>query len=236
MIDTMGLRGAYVLGCLLCGACLPETPASFVCQSDLMCTRNWKPGHCEATGDCTFDDPNCPSGRRYGVFAAAPLAGVCHDDSVSVNLVANSDLESGVTGWTGIDAAVTPTSVAHTGRGAARVCGIAGDTRYGIDDDPATVVTAKRGAVLHAVAWLRAGSSGRLSATIAIRETTNHAAESRSPAFEVGNEWTRLEIDHVLVDDALDTDLKIRAIEGDPCVLVDDLAVFRDETSIVTVP
>jgi alpha-tubulin suppressor-like RCC1 family protein len=62
---------AVMLGLVL-GACV--SPGGFVCETDQQCGGD---GVCESTGFCSFDDDQCPSGRRYGEHAASGLASQC---------------------------------------------------------------------------------------------------------------------------------------------------------------
>lgn len=45
----------------------------FLCSDDTQCDG----GYCELSGFCSFEDLECPSGRRYGELAAGGLAGAC---------------------------------------------------------------------------------------------------------------------------------------------------------------
>lgn len=49
-----------------------ETKA-FTCATDEQCSGGW----CEPSGYCSFEDPDCPSGRRYGTHASRDLANEC---------------------------------------------------------------------------------------------------------------------------------------------------------------
>jgi hypothetical protein len=60
-----GLCLVLVWGC--------DSVGDFQCNALKTCN----PGHCEATGFCSFDDPTCTSGRRYGDYAGNGLAGTC---------------------------------------------------------------------------------------------------------------------------------------------------------------
>lgn len=55
----------------------------FVCESDAQCRDGEREGFCEASGACSFDDPSCDSGRRYGERAVGDLAGDCVVDGGS---------------------------------------------------------------------------------------------------------------------------------------------------------
>ena len=50
-----------------------DSVGDFQCSASKTCT----PGYCESTGFCSFDDPTCASGRRYGDYAGNGLAGSC---------------------------------------------------------------------------------------------------------------------------------------------------------------
>ena len=54
-------------------------PSVFLCQDDASCPN----GQCEASGFCSFPDPACDSGRRYGEFAGDGLGGACVADPES---------------------------------------------------------------------------------------------------------------------------------------------------------
>lgn len=80
-MDSIALRsaGAVALG-IACGLGLGScrTDGTFTCASDEQCTgQGAGRGRCEPAGYCSFEDPACPSGRRYGGHAAAGLADVC---------------------------------------------------------------------------------------------------------------------------------------------------------------
>ena len=44
-------------------------PATFECTSDVDCTRGDGSGTCEAVGRCSFPDPTCASGARFGALS-----------------------------------------------------------------------------------------------------------------------------------------------------------------------
>ncbi|MBI4510336.1 MAG: hypothetical protein HY698_11935, partial [Deltaproteobacteria bacterium] len=62
-------------------------PAPFRCEASRQCMKGNIEGWCEASGDCSFPDPGCPSGRRYADLASAYRAGQC----VSAQVVRNVD-------------------------------------------------------------------------------------------------------------------------------------------------
>lgn len=50
---------------------------AFVCEGDQQCVDGGKLGACEPSGFCSFPDPKCPGGKRYGEYAGDELAGAC---------------------------------------------------------------------------------------------------------------------------------------------------------------
>jgi len=50
---------------------------AFECTGNDSCRNGSIAGTCEATGFCSFPDPSCPSGARYGDAAGGGLAGQC---------------------------------------------------------------------------------------------------------------------------------------------------------------
>ncbi len=61
---------AQLLGC---------GPSTFVCADDGECGAE---GRCEASGWCSFPDQACISGRRYGRYSGAGVAGACVDEEI----------------------------------------------------------------------------------------------------------------------------------------------------------
>lgn len=49
----------------------------FPCDIDAQCVDADRVGMCQATGFCSFPDPGCPSGQRYGEHAGDGLDGRC---------------------------------------------------------------------------------------------------------------------------------------------------------------
>ena len=61
-------------------ACSPFSGgAAYHCERDDQCTGGPGAGHCELTGFCSFDDPACASGQRYG-SSSGTLSNVCVGD------------------------------------------------------------------------------------------------------------------------------------------------------------
>lgn len=50
---------------------------AFTCADATQCSHGGVAGRCEDDGYCSFPDPDCASGRRYGDHAAQSLVGVC---------------------------------------------------------------------------------------------------------------------------------------------------------------
>lgn len=54
---------------------------AYQCASSMECTQAGATGTCEPTGFCSFPDPSCESGRRYGEFAGGSYANACVGDA-----------------------------------------------------------------------------------------------------------------------------------------------------------
>jgi len=71
-------RSSWGGGVLLCGLLLGAGCSNdfFVCSEDSQCTEA-EGGRCEASGACSFPDPQCPTGRRYGEAGNPQVAETC---------------------------------------------------------------------------------------------------------------------------------------------------------------
>ena len=118
MVRAVGLAACT----LLCSGCPQET---FFCDTPEDCASEGGGGACESTGYCSFPDPECDTGRRYGDLAPSGLAGTCvpqtSDTDVSTGVGATSVAStsgstsstsdpSTVSETTSTDTTVTPTS------------------------------------------------------------------------------------------------------------------------------
>lgn len=77
---TRARGAAGALAGLLSAVLLPGPSAchrAFACREDGECELDGRAGSCEPSGDCSFADAGCPSGRRYGEHARASVAGTC---------------------------------------------------------------------------------------------------------------------------------------------------------------
>ncbi len=77
---AVGGRGRWwlALAALAVPACSSPSQV-FSCSESSQCESVGVPGTCESNGFCSFPDPECPSGRRYGDLAG-PLSETCVDD------------------------------------------------------------------------------------------------------------------------------------------------------------
>ncbi len=62
---------------IVAGALGCAEPGAFQCESDQSCASLGVPGQCQPNGYCSFGDPSCDSGQRYGEFAPDDLAESC---------------------------------------------------------------------------------------------------------------------------------------------------------------
>lgn len=107
-----------VAGVLLSAGC--QSDAVFECQSDDQCVSSGAPGMCQPSGYCSFADPECASGFRYGDSAAPGLAGQCVEPvgggSTGMGPTSNTTMLPATTSTTGTTTAVTTTEPESTGQ------------------------------------------------------------------------------------------------------------------------
>lgn len=94
-------------------------PAAFGCSDDDQCQSDGAAGTCEQTGFCSFPDPVCPSGRRYGDLAGGGYAGQCAVDPFDADTETGSGSASGSTSTA--DPTVGPTTDASSTTGVTSV-------------------------------------------------------------------------------------------------------------------
>jgi hypothetical protein len=63
--------------CALALAACSGPRGAFECTDNASCRNGAVTGTCESTGFCSFPDPTCPMGSRYGNAAGNGLAGLC---------------------------------------------------------------------------------------------------------------------------------------------------------------
>lgn len=84
---------------------LPACTATeqFACNADAQCMADGAAGRCEPEGVCSFPDPSCPSGHRYGELAGE-LSGECVGEASSSSAATDPGMTSSVAeGTTGAD-------------------------------------------------------------------------------------------------------------------------------------
>lgn len=216
-----------ILAALLSTACRPG--GSFVCELDDECTGGVE-GRCEPSGFCSFADPSCPSGRRYGEHAADDLADACAADTPD-NLLANPGFEQGLAGWVALDGTLEDSDIARSGERSARLCAADAETGYALGDSPDSVAAPAPGELYRARAWVRAapGEPAPL-VTLILREPPPEAGvETRSSALALDESWRAVEIEH-RIDTASSLAVLVRGLEGQQsCFLIDDLELVRLE-------
>ena len=72
-MKLMEFWARYLLLLVGAAACSPYGGGAYRCERDDQCTGG---GTCQSTGFCSFSDPNCPSGQRYGE-SSGPLSKSC---------------------------------------------------------------------------------------------------------------------------------------------------------------
>jgi hypothetical protein len=74
----MAFSARYALLLVGAVACSPYGGGAYRCERDDQCTGG---GTCQSTAFCSFSDPDCPSGQRYGELSG-PLSKSCVGDTV----------------------------------------------------------------------------------------------------------------------------------------------------------
>ncbi|MCX4247984.1 C-type lectin domain-containing protein [Paraliomyxa miuraensis] len=90
--------GRVLLVCALgvLSACIDRAP--FACEEDVQCQSPERDGRCVAPGYCAHPDERCPSGLRFGRFAAPALVGQCievEDESTGASSTGSSSTSGG---------------------------------------------------------------------------------------------------------------------------------------------
>lgn len=94
---------------------------AFSCTDDAQCQFEGIAGACEPDGHCSFPDPACDSGRRYGQHGSADVAGVC----VDTDAAASDD-----TGTTAVATTTSATDVDSNSSGSSGSSGHVPDTDF----------------------------------------------------------------------------------------------------------
>jgi Carbohydrate binding domain len=163
---------------LLVAACVD--PKGFPCSTSDVCVRAGVQGLCEPAGACSFPDPSCDSGRRFGAEERAAIAGKCvalgggaidagtidaavvTPDAAAIdagtlpatNLFANPGFEVDTAGWDTFMSTLVRTAGGHSGGFHVAVCS-QGAVAYTIDDEDSTVASAPAGTTYVAAVWVR---------------------------------------------------------------------------------
>ncbi len=112
--------GAVVGGSSACGAGI------FECGSSTDCINADEQGICQPSGSCSFADPQCDSGQRYGARAPSGFA----DECVEVP----TDGSTSVAGTDATSTTVSSVSAASLEGGVEATASTAADTGHGSDD------------------------------------------------------------------------------------------------------
>jgi alpha-tubulin suppressor-like RCC1 family protein len=102
---SLGFTAGLVGGCLNIGA--------YNCTDSTQCRRGSEPGFCQPTGYCSYADPICATGFRYGDEADAELAGECVEAPGNTDTDTDPTAPQGSTSSSSGDASETvdPTTV-----------------------------------------------------------------------------------------------------------------------------
>lgn len=86
---------AMLLGVLVAVAGCGQ--ATFACMTDSECVSDGFEGMCQPSGYCSFGDPQCESGQRYGSHAPSSLASECVEPEGSLTASTEPSDSSGTT-------------------------------------------------------------------------------------------------------------------------------------------
>ena len=129
------MRGWVLLGAFALASGCSSTSA-FSCMDDGECNLGGNAGYCVSPGFCAFDDPACPSGRRYGSYAGIGLADECvpgDAGSSGGSTAAGSEMTS-LASSSAEDASTAMASASESstsGSNPPQIC-----TTYSFDEDP----------------------------------------------------------------------------------------------------
>ena len=87
------------LAALLAAGCVSSS--AYECQAQDECVLDGVAGWCEASGDCSFPDLVCASGRRFGEFSAGGRGNQCVD--LDPSLVAWYSMDDALSGGLAVD-------------------------------------------------------------------------------------------------------------------------------------
>jgi hypothetical protein len=204
---------------------------AFECASSDQCTSADGSGRCESTGYCSFADPGCPSGRRYGDRSGDDVGGRCVEESgpdAGHDYVANGTFESGTAGWAPYQATLTTSTPAHTGDLAALLCADGDATLFSLLDSPDSIPDAAIGESYAASAWVRRVDVAPAPlARIALREPDGDL-ETASAPIALDDTWQQISVERTVeTASSLAVLVTAQASEAAACLLIDDVSIVR---------
>lgn len=87
--------GLAVLAWGLLGASGCGAASAFACSDDEQCQAGGVAGQCEANGYCSFPDPTCSSGQRFGELAPSGVANECVEPEAGTGSTTQGASETG---------------------------------------------------------------------------------------------------------------------------------------------
>lgn len=77
VVNSAGVKGSIFVAAAMLLA-LTGCGSTFACEEDSQCSNDGNAGVCQpSTGFCSFPDPDCTSGQKYGALAPMGLANTC---------------------------------------------------------------------------------------------------------------------------------------------------------------
>lgn len=129
---SLGFTTGLVGGCLNIGA--------YNCTDSTQCRRGSEAGFCQPTGYCSYADPICATGFRYGDEADADLAGECVEapgatdtDTDPTTVASSTSSGTGTSSETGSPTTIDPSTTLATGTDTDATGSETGDTCGSLD-------------------------------------------------------------------------------------------------------
>jgi len=192
-----------------------------------MCVDGELEGTCELSSYCSFPDPSCPAQRRYGELAAPGLAGTCVELQ---NAIVNSTCDVDASQWFAFQSSISVSPVARTGAQSCLVCGT-GQTDFTMDDEGASIEAALAGQMFMGEAWVRTapGAAVAMFGYVQVRDAVTYD-NATSMLASLSDTWQPVSVTYTATTThpvELFVAGKTDAPGTNPCILVDDIALYR---------
>ncbi len=204
--------------------CVDESSV-FTCSTDETCERNGAAGTCEPSRFCSFEAPECASGRRYTEHADDALATTCVAEACPGNLVMNPSFDTGSSGWVGINASL---ALVPGRRGNALQGCLTTGSYFSISDNPSTVLSPVLGTTYRLSLWARGESAAPESYGVIREIGPTDYVDHIDTKFALSTDWQEVVVSYtVLASDSLAIEIYTGVTDPTPgtCLQVDDVCL-----------